>query len=112
MTEVISLRDTIGLIVSSLTAAGIIALIAFGRRIIGLPKEMIIVKAALFRLLRSNKTQGIALTTIAACQKDQRCDGNTDKAIEAVKADQERTDAFLTKAALGKVEDVEDELKP
>jgi hypothetical protein len=101
-----SLFQTIGLIVSSLTVAGIVALIAVGRRILGLPKEMLIVKAALFRLLRSNKLQGVALAKIAECQKSGTNNGGTDIAVSAVSRDQTEIDNFLAKAALGNVDDL------
>lgn len=81
------------------------------RKIVFLPREMQIVKAALFRILRSNKIQGVALTTIAKCQKDQACDGNTDEAIAAVKTDQDKIDDFLRAAALGKVDPLDEVLK-
>ena len=101
--------ETISTIISSLTVVGIIALLAFGKKIVGLPKEMLIVKAALFRLLRSNKIQGVALATIAECQKEGKCNGKTEIAIKAVETDQQKIDAFLAKAALGKPEALQEE---
>ncbi len=112
MADIISLKETINIVITSLTAAGIIALIAFGRKIVGLPKEMIIVKAALFRLLRSNKLQGTALSNLAKCQEEGTRDGKAQEAVRAVEEDQQKTDSFLTKAALGKIEEVAEELKP
>ena len=103
--------EILTLIISSLAAAGILALLAYGRKILTLPKEMLIVKAALFRVLRSNKTQGIALATIAQCQRDKKCNGDTEMAIARVRRDQEKIDEFL-KAALfdeSKIEIVEKE---
>ena len=94
------LLETIGTIISGLTVIGIIALLAFGRRIVGLPKEMIVVKAALFRQLRSNKLQGVALAKIATAVKLGSANGECDDAIKAVKTDQQKTDEFLAKAAL------------
>jgi hypothetical protein len=112
MADLTSLHETVSLVISTVTAAGIVALIAFGRKIIGLPREMLIVKAALFRLLRSNKLQGVALTKIAECQKEGTKNGKCDEAASAVSEDQEKTDRFLTAAALGKFDTVEEELKP
>lgn len=106
-TILVSTAETIGLIISGLSVTGIIALIAFGRKILALPKEMMIVKAALFRLLRSNKIQGVALSTIAECQKAQKCNGDTDIAVKAVKEDQKKIDEFLLTAALGKVNPID-----
>lgn len=107
MTGIVSTTaETIGLIISSLTVAGIITLIAFGRKIVGLPKEMLVIRAALFRLLRSNKLQGVALAKIAECQKEGVNNGKTDIAVAAVTDDQKKIDEFLTKAALGKVDDL------
>ncbi len=101
--------ETIGLIISGVSVTGILALMAFARKILALPKEMMVVKAALFRLLRSNKKQGTALIIIAECQKSGKCNGDTDIAVKAVKKDQESIDTFLTNAALGKVDLKEDD---
>jgi hypothetical protein len=105
------MMETIGQILSGLTVIGIATLIAFGRKIVGLPKEMIIVKAALFRLLRSNKLQGIAIAKIAEVQKEGTANGKTDEAVRAVTIDQVSTEAFLTKAAFAKPEKLEDLLE-
>jgi threonine synthase len=104
--------EIVGLIISGLAVAGVTAILVFFRKLIALPKQMIIVQAALFRVLRSNKVQGTALTTIARCQKEQKCNGDTENAIDAVRIDQEKTDAFLAVAALGNIEQVKEELKP
>jgi|GEM_PF-2834959 hypothetical protein len=105
----VSTAEIAGLIISGLVVTAILALIAFMRKIFLLPKEMAVVKAAMFRLLRSNKKQGIALITIAECQKTQKCNGSTDQAISAVKDDQDKIDRFLTSASLGIVEVEKDE---
>jgi hypothetical protein len=100
----IARSETISLIVSGVTVAGIVALIAFARKILSLPKEMIVVKAALFRLLRSNKFQGIALEKIATCQKEGCSNGELEGAVKAVTKDRDKIDKFLTAAAFGKVD--------
>jgi hypothetical protein len=103
--------QTISDILSALTVLGIIALLTFVRQIVGLPKEMLIVKAALFRLLRSNKKQGLALAKIAECQKKGTANGDTDIAVAAVTEDQDQIDKFLVRAAFANSKNLEDLMK-
>ena len=80
-------------------------------RVVGLPREMIVVKAALFRLLRSNKLKGTALQKMALAIKQGSTNGEADDAIKAVVTDQNRTDAFFQKVALVHPDNLEDLLK-
>lgn len=107
-----SLANILELAISSLIVVGITTSLVVLRKVMALPRDMVIIKAAVFRLLRSNKVQGVALTTIAECQKAGKCNGDTGIAVEAVKRDQEATDIFLTAAALGETGKIEEELKP
>ena len=98
-------------IIGGLILAGIIALIVFGRQFIGLPRQIVIILAALFRLLRSNKLQGIALEKVAECQKKGCANGETETAVKAVKTDRDRTDEFFRRIALTPQDKLEDLLK-
>ena len=106
-----SFSETISLAVSSLLVLGIVTVVTLGRKLLMLPKEMVIVKAALFRLLRSNRLQGIAISKIAEVQKEGTANGKTDEAVKAVAEDQVRIDTFLIKAALGKTDVLDDVIK-
>jgi hypothetical protein len=101
--------QVIGDIIAGLAVIGIVAILALGKRIIALPKEMLIVKAALFRLLRSNKLQGVALEKIAICQKKGCANGETEDAVKAVVKDQGKIESFLMSAALNKISDFKEE---
>jgi len=104
-------HDILGDVIGGLILAGITTLIVFGRQIVGLPREMIVVKAALFRLLRSNKLQGTALQKMALAIKQGSTNGESDDAIKAVAIDQSKTDAFFQKVALVRPDNLEDLLK-
>jgi hypothetical protein len=105
------LRDALSYVLGSLLLAGIMTLIVLGRSLIQLPRQMIIITAALFRLLRSNKLQGIALEKVAHCQKDGCLNGETEEAVKAVKKDRDKTDEFFRRIALTPQEKLEDLLK-
>ena len=98
-------------VIGGLILVGVTTLIVFGRQIVGLPREMIVVKAALFRLLRSNKLKGTALQKMALAIKQGSTNGEADDAIKAVVTDQNRTDAFFQKVALVHPDNLEDLLK-
>ena len=98
-------------VIGGLILVGVTTLIVFGRQIVGLPREMIVVKAALFRLLRSNKLQGTALQKMALAIKKGSTNGEADDAVKAVVTDQNRTDAFFQKVALVHPDNLEDLLK-
>jgi hypothetical protein len=98
-------------VIGGLILVGVTTLIVFGRQIVGLPREMIVVKAALFRLLRSNKLQGTALQKMALAIKQGSTNGEADDAVKAVVTDQNRTDAFFQKVALVHPDNLEDLLK-
>jgi hypothetical protein len=68
-----------------------------------LTRELRITKAAVFRLLKSNRTQGKALEVIAECQRVGKCNGSTDEAIAAVKRDRTSIYNWLNSAAMGQV---------
>jgi hypothetical protein len=105
------LHDAITYVIGALMLAGITGIVLFLRAFAALPRQMIVVQAALFRLLRSNKFQGIALQKIAECQKKGCTNGATEDAVKAVLTDQEKTDNFLRKVALAKPEHLVDLLK-
>ena len=105
------LHEAITYVIGALMLAGITGIVLFLRAFAALPRQMIVVQAALFRLLRSNKFQGVALQKIATCQKNGCTNGETDDAVRAVLTDQEKTDTFLRKAALTKIEHINDLLK-
>ena len=98
-------------VIGGLILVGVTTLIVFGRQIVGLPREMIVVKAALFRLLRSNKLKGTALQKMALAIKQGSTNGEADDAVKAVVTDQNRTDAFFQKVALVHPDNLEDLLK-
>lgn len=77
-----------------------------------LVKELRIQKAAVFRLLKSNRTQGQALVAIASCQREGKCNGVTDEAITAVTKDQDSIAEWVRKAAMGVVPEDEEEEGP
>ena len=104
-------HDILTDIIGGLILAGIVAMIALGRQFIGLPRQVVIILAALFRLLRSNKLQGIALEKVAECQKKGCADGDTDIAVKAVVTDRAKTDAFFQRIALTPQDKLEDLLK-
>jgi hypothetical protein len=104
-------RDVVSYVIGALILSGIMALILFGRKFADLPKQMIVVTAALFRVLRSNKSQGVALQKIAIALKTGCTNGECDEAVKVVVADQNKTDEFLQKAALAKPETLADLLK-
>ena len=95
--------ETIALSVSAISVVGILAILALGRKIIALPKDMIVVKAAVFRLLRSNQIQSDALVATMHCQVSGDCNGEIGESIEKVKKDQKKITNFLTGVAMGKV---------
>jgi uncharacterized membrane protein len=105
------LKDVISSVVAGLILVGITALIVFGRRLVQIPRQMIIITAALFRLLRSNKLQGTALQKLAIAVKSRGANGTTDDAIDAVALDQNKTDEFFRKVALTSQEHLEELLK-
>lgn len=86
---------------TAITVAAILGGFAAMRR--WLTKELRITKAAVFRLLKSNRTQGKALEAIAECQKNGRCNGETDSAIDAVRRDRTAIADWLRAALLGQV---------
>jgi hypothetical protein len=102
--------DAAGFAVLFITLAG------FGWKLVqklsALMKQFTVMKALLFRQLRSNKLQGVALEKIAICQKQGCSNGETETAVKAVKEDQEKTDALLAAAALGDINKVAEEIKP
>ena len=68
-----------------------------------IPREIVLLKAAVFRLLRSNKVQGTGIITIAKNQQSGTTNGTTETTITAVELDQKKIDLYLQYAALGKV---------
>lgn len=74
-----------------------------------LTKDLRIVKAAVFRLLRSNRVQGKALESIAECQKEGKCNGSTDAAISAVRKDRSGIANWLRAVLMGQQPPEEDE---
>jgi hypothetical protein len=104
-------RDIVSYVVGCLILAGITAIIMFIRKFSELPKQMIVVTAALFRVLRSNKYQGVALQKIAMALKNGCTNGEAEDATKAVITDQEKTDTFLRRAALARPENLADLLK-
>jgi len=111
MTVPSTFAETISLVISGLMVAGIIALIAFGRKLIALPQQMILVMAALFRMLKSNRLSGVAIKKIAAAMKSGGVNGETDDAVKAIETDQEKMDLFFKLAAFTKPKDLEKLLK-
>ena len=101
----------LSLVASSIIVIVLTALFVFSRKLIGLPKEMIIVKAALFRALRSNKSQGMAIKNIALAMKEGTANGRCDEAVRVVTEDEDRTDRFLLKAAMGHTDVLDDVMK-
>jgi hypothetical protein len=104
-------HEIISIVISSLAVVGITALMAFGRKFLDVPKQVIIITAALYRILRSNKYQGVALQKIAVALKNGSTNGEADEAVKAVLTDQERTDEFLRRAALARPDNLADLFK-
>jgi hypothetical protein len=105
------LHDAITYVIGALMLAGITGIVLFLRAFAALPTQMIVVQAALFRLLRSNKLQGVALQKIAECQKKGCTNGATEDAVRAVGEDQNRTDEFFRKLAVLKPKNLEELLR-
>jgi hypothetical protein len=104
-------KDALSYIIGTLILAGITTLLIFGKQLAGIPRQMIIITAALFRLLRSNKLQGVALEKVAECQEKGVTNGATKIAVAAVVKDREKTDEFFRRIALTPQEKLEDLLK-
>ena len=105
------LRDIIITVIGGLILSGVTTMILFLRRFTDLPRQSIIITAALYRILWSNKYQGVALQKIAVAIKTGKCNGEADEAVKAVLTDQERTDEFLRKAALARPDNLADLFK-
>ena len=105
------LHDAFTYVIGALGLAGVTALIMFLRTFMALPRQMIVVQAALFRLLRSNKLQGTALQKTAVALRSGCINGETDEAVKAVLTDQNRTDEFFRKLAVLKPKNLEELLE-
>ena len=104
-------KDVLSYVIGCLILAGITVLIAVGRKLGQVPRQMIVITAALFRLLRSNKLQGTALQKLALAIKTGCTNGESDAAVAAVELDQTRTDEFFKRVALTSQERLEELLK-
>jgi hypothetical protein len=105
------LHDAITYIIGSIGLVLLTAAFLFMRTVAALPRQMIVVQAALFRLLRSNKLQGTALQKTALAMKTGCTNGETDDAVKAVIVDQNLTDEFFRKLAILKPKNLEELLK-
>ena len=104
-------KDVLSYVIGALILAGITAVLVFGRKLVQVPRQMIIITASLFRLLRSNKLQGTALQKLAMAIKTGCTNGESDAAVEAVQFDQKKTDEFFKRIALTPQEKLEDLLE-
>ena len=104
-------HEVLSYVIGGLILVGITTLIMFVRNLTGMPRQMIIVMASLFRLLRSNKLQGIALQKMATAIKNGSTNGEADEAIKAVDLDQRKTTEFFQRVALTTQSKLEDLLK-
>ncbi len=104
-------HDILTDVIGGLVLTGITSLFLFGRRFLDLPRQSLVITAALFRVLRSNKSQGIALEKIAGALKTGCKNGECDEAIKAVEIDQKKTDEFLQRAAFANPKSLSELLK-
>jgi hypothetical protein len=94
---IVNFSDILTAVVGTLIVSGLTATIVSLRKVARIPKDIHIIKAAMFRLLNANKVQGDAL--IVTMTKVANGDGIS--AAQAVKKEQENIDNFLRRASLG-----------
>ena len=105
------LHEALTYVIGAVGLAIVSAIYLFIRTLLPIPRQMIIVQAALFRLLRSNKLQGTALQKTALAVKNGCTNGESDEAVKAVITDQDRTDMFFKKLSVLKPRNLEELLK-